>query len=482
MSIVLYNSLTKTKEDLKPVSSRSVSMYNCGPTVYQYAHIGNMRSFMLGDVLRRVLEFNGSVVKQVMNITDVGHLTGDGDEGDDKLEKSAKTEGKTAWDIAKFYADAFLADYDALNMLRPHEMPRATDHIQEQIAAISKIEKRGFTYKTSDGIYFDTQKYGQYGVLSNQSIDEKKSGTRVVVSTEKKNPADFALWKFSPDTILNQGTKEFTPSIARRDMEWESPWGRGFPGWHIECSAMSRKFLGQPFDIHTGGVDHIAVHHENEIAQSCAAYDAPLANVWLHGEFLLIDSQKMSKSLGNIYTVKTVVEKGFDPLDLRMLYLMAHYRSQMNFTWDSLAQACENRKTIQNLGSRISDLESKNTQYTFEIDSYVEKFKEALNDDLNTPEALAVVFVFVTDVNKWLDEGNTKIDTIYEALRQFDSVLGLHILESEAIPEEVIKKAQKRDVLREAKKFAEADVIRGELESLGYEVRDEGKRTKVIKK
>ncbi|MFH1142330.1 MAG: cysteine--tRNA ligase, partial [Candidatus Uhrbacteria bacterium] len=338
MEIKLYNTLTRKKEVFKPIHQGKAGIYTCGPTVYWFAHIGNMMAYVVADILHRTLEYNGLKVKQVMNITDVGHLTGDEDEGEDKMIIAMRREGKSAYDIAGFYTTKFFQDIESLNVLPAAEYPRATDHIPDQIGLVKKLEEKGFTYRTDDGIYFDTSKLPDYGKLSRQSAKDKKAGVRVDLG-QKKNPTDFALWKFSPKD-------------EQREMEWDSPWGVGFPGWHLECSAMSVKYLGIPFDIHTGGIDHIAVHHENEIAQSSGAFDKLQANWWVHSEFLVIDENKMSKSLGNFCLLDDFKKKGFEPLAFRYFILGAHYRSQHNFTWKSLEAA---QNGLNNLRDAVRD-------------------------------------------------------------------------------------------------------------------------------
>src|SRR3990172_12864551 len=323
-AIYLFNSLARKKEEFIPISPPDVGIYACGPTVYNFSHIGHMRRYVGDDILRNTLKLKSYNVKYVMNITDVGHLTSDADIGEDKIEKAAQKSGKSVWDIAKFYEDHFFSSAKALNIARPDIVCKATEHIKEQVEMIGEIEKNGFTYKTEDGIYFDTSKLSDYGRLSGGK-EGIRPGARVDTGG-KKNPTDFALWKFSPQD-------------SKRQMEWESPWGMGFPGWHIECSAMSRKYLGEIFDIHTGGVDHIPIHHTNEIAQSEGATGKMPAKFWIHHEFLQIDGGKMAKSLGNAYTLHDVIKKGFDPISLRYLFLTAHYRDPLNFTWDSLGAA-----------------------------------------------------------------------------------------------------------------------------------------------
>ncbi|NUM74290.1 cysteine--tRNA ligase, partial [candidate division KSB1 bacterium] len=334
----LYDTYTRSLREFKPLRADEVGLYTCGPTVYDYAHIGNLRTYLFEDILRRALEFNGYNVKHVMNITDVGHLVSDADTGEDKMEKGARRTGKTAWEIAAFYTQAFQDDMQRLNILPPTIWCRATDHIREQIETIRCIEKKGFTYRTSDGIYFDTSKLPNYGYLARLDIEGLRAGERVEVG-EKRNPTDFALWKFSPAGSTSSptgGENRFDKLPARRQMEWESPWGVGFPGWHIECSAMSEKYLGPFFDIHCGGEDHITVHHTNEIAQTEACHGTRLANFWMHGYFLQLDDAKMAKASGEFLRVQTLIDRGYDPLAYRMLCLGAHYRTQLNFTWESL--------------------------------------------------------------------------------------------------------------------------------------------------
>lgn len=449
--LTLFNSLTRQLETFQPLHPPHVGMYTCGPTVYQFAHIGNFRAYQTADLLVRTLKLNNFTVNFVMNITDVGHLVSDADTGEDKLEKSAKKEGKTAWEIASYYTDAFLADYDALHFTRPDVLAKATDHIREQIDLVKKLESKGFTYVISDGVYFDTSKLSDYGKLS--TLDQIKEGARVEINDEKRNPRDFALWKFSPQ----DGSK--------RDMEWESPWGVGFPGWHIECSAMSMKYLGETFDIHTGGIDHIPIHHTNEIAQSEAATGKKFVNYWVHTAFMLVDGQKMSKSLGNIYTLSDLATRGFSPVHLRYLYLQTHYRQELNFTWESLSAAKNAVERLQNIvvswkGGGSAD-ESSSTQ-----------FLAALNDDLNTSQALAVMW----DVTKADLPEDVKLATILK----FDETLGLGLTETraqvrasqESIPEPIKLLLIERNKAREEKDFDRSDELREEIRKLGYDIQD----------
>lgn len=428
-----------------------VRLYACGPTVYDYAHIGNLRTYLFEDTLRRALEFHGYRVRHVVNITDVGHLTSDADVGEDKVEQGAKREGLSAWDIADRYTRAFQADWRRLNMRAPTLWCRATDHIDEQIADIAEIERRGFTYRTADGVYFDTSKLPDYGRLARLDAAGLAAGARVDVG-EKRNATDFALWKFSP------------PDSARQ-MEWASPWGRGFPGWHIECSAMAAKYLGAQFDIHCGGKDHIPVHHCNEIAQSQARHGTTLANFWLHGYFLQVDQSRMSKSSGEFLRLDALVERGYDPLAYRYLCLTAHYRSDMKFSWRSLdgaAAALQRlRAAVNSCGDAGGDVEPDAAA--------VEAFRAEIARDLNTPRALAVVWSTV--------KGDLPAAVKRATLLRFDAVLGLEVERApatvaEAIPAAVSALAAERDAARAERDWAAADRLRAAIESHGFAVED----------
>lgn len=454
--------MSKTREVFGPIIPHEVRMYTCGPTVYERASVGNFRAYVTWDILKRLLRSEGFQVTHCMNITDVGHLVGDGDQGQDKMQVTAQKTGKDAWQIAKEYEDSFLKDAEALNIRLPSAplLCRATEHIPEQIKLIQILEDKGYTYRTSDGVYFDTAKFPDYGKLSGQALEEKKEGARVETNAEKRNPSDFALWKFS---YPNGVSREILLDDARpkRHMEWESPWGLGFPGWHLECSAMSRKYLGQPFDIHCGGVDHIPVHHENEIAQSVAAYSVPLAEFWLHNEFLTIDGQKMSKSLGNFYTLDDCREHGIEPLALRYFYLGAHYRSKLNFTWQA-AEATQN--ALSKLRQTARDWDAPT-----EADAGVlADFNEQLHDDINTPAALGVLW----DMVKSDLPGERKAAT----LLRMDDLLGLKLDEYVAkpvqIPGHIAEIAQRRWEARLRQDWAGADQLRHELESLGWVMQD----------
>ncbi|MFH1405048.1 MAG: cysteine--tRNA ligase [Patescibacteria group bacterium] len=457
--IFLYNTLTKQKELFTPVKKGHVSIYACGPTVYWYAHVGNMRTNIFVDVLKRTLSYNGLDVTLIMNITDVGHLTDDADDGEDKMIVAMKREGKTAYDIAEFYEKEFYKDLERLNILQAQKYPKATGHIPEQIAMVQELEKNGYTYVTGDGVYFDSSKLKDYGKLSGQKIEDKKAGARVAMG-DKKNASDFALWKFSP--------KE-----SKREMEWESPWGTGFPGWAIECSAMSQKYLGVPFDIHTGGVDHIPVHHENELAQTQGAENKLQANVWIHGDFLTVDNGKMSKSLGNLYTVDQLIEKGYDPLVFRYFTFSAHYRTKLNFTFEALDSA---QNALNRLYSTINRWPKPGKKGA---EKYEDRFLQAVNNDLDLPNAVAVIWEMVHDKEVKQEEKSTSIN-------KFDKILGLdldkHIGIETNIPKEIIDLAKQRDVARNEKNFKLSDDLRAQIEDKGFMVEDTQEGFEVYKK
>lgn len=460
MVLKLYNTLSRKKEEFKPIKDKQVGLYCCGPTVYWFAHLGNLRTYIFEDVLKRVLEYNGYNVKHVINITDVGHLTSDADTGEDKIEKGAKREGKTAWEIAEFYTNAFKKDLGLLNIEPPTVWVRATDTIQDQIDLIKTLEEKGFTYKLPDGIYFDTSKIKDYGKLAGRKKRNQKAGARVKMQEGKKNITDFALWKFTPE-----GTK--------RQMEWGSPWGRGFPGWHTECVVMSSKFLGTPFDIHCGGIDHIQIHHPNEMAQAQAAFGNNLANFWLHNEFLTFEGGKMAKSLGNILRLEELSEKGFNPLSYRYFCLNSHYRAKTDFSLEGM-------KASQNALDKLYDavLEFKNplldqtadskqiSKYSA-LDKLKEEFLEFINDDLNTPKALALMWKLIKDKKVPNQEK-------YKLLLEFDKIfgLGLNAVEKSEIPQEIKNLAKDREKFRQEKNWQKSDELRDKIKSLGYEVKD----------
>jgi cysteinyl-tRNA synthetase len=473
----IFNSLSRKEEEIVPIEAGKIGMYTCGPTVYSTPTIGNLRTFVSSDLLVRTLKYLGYEVKHVMNLTDVGHLTGDNlgdaDTGEDRLEKASKKEGRTVWQIADAYIAEFRQILNELDIVPADVICRATDHIPEQIAMVEKLEKKGLTYKISDGIYFDTLAYEKmgfvYGELS--TLDQIQAGARVEENKEKKNPRDFALWKFSP----TDGTK--------RQMEWESPWGVGFPGWHIECSAMSTKYLGDQFDLHVGGEDLRSTHHPNEIAQAEGATGKkPFVKYWVHGAFLLVDGGRMGKSLGNAYTVADIVAKDIDPLALRYFYMTGHYRKQLNFTWEALSAAAAALARLRAVYQAASADHSNRTELSPEkmakVEEYQAKFRAALSNDLNMPGALAVVW----EVAKSNIPNYDKLDL----LTQFDGVLGLHLekkstVEGELIPVQVEKLIEQREEMRRMRNFAEADKIRLDIEKLGYHLEDKGGRSRAIK-
>lgn len=471
MDFYIYNTLSREKETLIPVQENKVGMYTCGPTVYNYAHIGNLRTYIFEDVLKKSLRYLGYNVKHVMNITDVGHLQSDADEGEDKMELGAKRENKTVWEIAKFYEDAFLDDCNRLNVERPTVVSRATEHIQDMIDLIKVLEEKGYTYISNGNVYFEIDKFKDYNKLANLSIEELEAGSRVEVDANKKNPLDFVLW-FTNSKFKNQ------------IMQWDSPWGRGFPGWHIECSAMSIKYLGERIDIHCGGIDHIPVHHTNEIAQSEGALGHKWVNYWMHGEFLVLDGGKMSKSKGDFLTLSRIEEAGFSALDYRYFCLQSRYRKQLVFSFDALKDA---QNSYKKLKSKISSIiKSVNDNDRFEdsnINLYKQKFAEQISDDLNMPNA----FTVLSEVIKNGDLTNKEKAYLIE---DFDKVLSLDLLvedseESNAdIDEELVNRLiAERNQARKDKNWAKADELRDELGKLNIEILDskEGTTWKIKK-
>lgn len=475
----LYNSLTKKIEKFEPISPPNVGLYACGPTVYDYVTIGNWRTYVLGDLLIRTLRYLEYKTDYIMNITDVGHLMGDNlgdaDTGEDRIEKAAKRESKTAWDIAKFYTNDFLAGYEKLNLSKPRKFTRATDHIQEQIELARKIENAGFAYKTSDGIYFDIGAYkksgNKYGELS--TLNEIKEGARIKINPEKKDSRDFALWKFSSPIGKNK----------KRQMEWDSPWGKGFPGWHIECSAMSIKYLGEQFDIHIGGEDLKNIHHPNEIAQSEAATnEKPFVKYWAHGAFLLVNGGKMGKSLGNAYTLYDIDEKGFDPLSLKYFYFTGHYRKQLNFTWEALKAADIAYQKIKNqiieLKQNIIASEVGPEIVSDEAKKFKQDFISAISGDLQAPQALAILWNMLKSDLAPLEKLTLALD--------FDKVFGLELdkveIAKEIIPDEIIKLAKEREEVRKNKDFAKSDELRKIINKKGYDVKDAERGYKISKR
>lgn len=461
----LYNTLSRSKEEFIPIKPGKAGMYSCGPTVYNYAHIGNMRTYVFMDVLRRTLEAYGYKVKSVMNITDVGHLTSDADEGEDKMARAAQEQKKTPWEIAQYYTDVFFKDLQALNIKRPNLTPKATEHIKEMLDFVQALAARGYGYETDDGIYFDISKFPDYGKLSGNDLEAQLAGARVEVNQQKRHPADFALWKKAPKEHI---------------MQWESPWGMGYPGWHIECSAMSRKYLGDTFDLHTGGVDHIPVHHENEIAQSEALLGHPAVHYWMHGEFMMVDGGKMSKSLGNTYTISDLISRGYAPLAFRYLCLNAHYRSKLNFTWEAMSGAQVSYIRLLEGAYRHKNAPSS-PQAALLAQDALEQFLEAAGDDLNIPKALGVAWTLI--------RSNIKSADIYDALLKMDGILGLNLAQyepeqqqDEPLPAEIAQLAEERQKARANKDWALSDSLREELRAKGYEAVDskEGQRIKKL--
>ena len=453
MDIFFYNTLTRKKDIFKPIDEKEVRIYSCGPTVYKDATIGNMRTSIFQDVLRRVLRYNGYKIKHVMNITDVGHLVSDGDEGEDKMIKSAREEHKTPEEIANYYTKLFFEDLKALNIETPEIVCKATEHIKEMLEYVKILMEKGYAYETSTAIYFDVSKLDEYPVLSNLNVEKQKAGARVEVDPEKKNHYDFALWIKAPANHL---------------MKWDSPWGPSYPGWHIECSAMGQKYLGEQFDIHTGGIDLIPTHHENEIAQSRGYCGKIPAKYWLHGEYLLINGGKMSKSLGNVYLLKDIINKGFNPLSYRLFTYSSHYRNKLNFTWEGMEAA---EKSLERLKKGYkAHLEGKDDVDENIVNEYEEKFHKAINDDLNMPLAMGVVWEVV--------RSDRKSPKLAKLLLKFDSVMGLKIDEEDKkevnveIPEEILKLIKERKKARENKNWEESDRLRDIIKEKGYNVKD----------
>ena len=454
----LYNTMDRKVEEFVPIEEGKVGMYCCGPTVYNYAHIGNLRTYIFEDILHRTLEEAGYRVKHVMNITDVGHLTGDGDDGEDKLGKRSRETGKSVWDIAAFYTDAFFADEKALNIKRPNVVCKATDHIQDMIALIKRLEEKGHTYTAGGNVYFSIDTIDDYGKLAGQKQEDKLSGARIAVDGNKRNPQDFVLW--------------FTNSkFGEQAMMWDSPWGRGYPGWHIECSAMSMKYLGETFDIHCGGIDAIPVHHTNEIAQSEAATGHKWVNYWCHGEFLLNDKGKMSKSSGEFLTLPVLVGHGYNALDYRYFCLGGHYRTQLKFSYEALDHAKSARERLNSMVAELKAKAKPESTISEKAESYKDAFFAALFNDLRCPEALAVMWKMLKDNS--ITEGE-KLSLLYS----MDKVLGLDLDKVEAKKEEKVggeeewKLVEERKQAKAEKNYQRADEIRKELEERGYIVKD----------
>ena len=450
MDIFFYNTLHKQKELFKPIKESEATIYSCGPTVYKDATIGNMRTNLLSDTLRRILKYNGYKLKHVMNITDVGHLVSDGDEGEDKMIKSAKEEHKTPLEIAEHYTKLFFIDLERLNIQTPEVVCKATDHIKEMLDMVKKIMDNGYAYETSTAIYFDVSKLDEYGILSGIDLKNQKAGARVDVDPEKRNPYDFALWIKAPENHL---------------MKWDSPWGPSYPGWHIECSAMSKKYLGEEFDIHTGGIDLVPTHHENEIAQNKGACGKIPAHYWIHGEYLLVNGGKMSKSLKNVYLLDDIIKKGYDPLTYRLFNFSCHYRGKLNFTWEGIESASASLERLrEGYQNHLNGTEEVPDEVINDLEN---RFHKAINDDMNMPLALSVVWEAVRYKNK--------SKKIAELLKKFDTVLGIDIdkaKKTEELPQDVLDLLEKRNEARKNKNWEESDRLRDEILEKGYIIKD----------
>ena len=465
----LFNTLSGKKEEFKPIETGKVKMYNCGPTVYDYAHIGNLNAFFVADTLRRYLEYKGYEVRQIMNITDVGHLTDDdvnqADTGEEKMLKAALREKKTPEQIAEFYTQKFFEDLEKLSIKKASYYPRATAHVPHMIKMIEKLMGNGLAYEVNGNVFYDVEKFEGYGKLSKKKLEDLKAGARLEEHPDKKHPYDFALWLKAPKEHI---------------LKWESPWSLGYPGWHIECSAMSMEYLGDTLDIHTGGEDHIFPHHENEIAQSEGATGKPFANFWLHNRFLLVDGEKMSKSKGNFYILKSIEDKGYEPMAFRLLVLSSHYRSNLNFSLDALEQAKKNLQKIERFVEVLEEIKDKNfdlpNREDLDLATYGKRFEEAMDDDLNTPLALSVLYEIISNVNKDIADGvfdSTEAKNTLKLWKKMNKVFGLNIEKSKkALPEEIVQLVDQRAKARKEKNYSRADEIRAEIDKLGYVVED----------
>jgi len=462
MNLQLYNTLTRKNEEFKPLNPPNVGMYSCGPTVYSHPHIGNFRSFLVADLLKRFLEFKGFKVTHIMNITDVGHLVDDADAGADKLEEAAKRQKKDPLEIAKVYTDSFLQASKLLNLKSPDKYPKATEHINEMIDMIKTLIDKGYAYVVGGNVYYDITKFANYGQLSGNMLGDLNAGARIEINEEKKNPQDFALWKHDPKHL----------------QQWDSPWGKGFPGWHIECSAMSSKYLGAEFDIHTGGEDNIFPHHECEIAQSEAASGKQFVHYWLHTRFLLFDGEKMSKSKGNLYTIQELIEKGFRKNAIRYSLISSHYRQNYNFTFDGLKAAQQAIDKIQQCVIRLEELRKigKQGDIRQEVQNLssncLTEFDAALSDDLNISKALAVCFDFIREANKADDLNSTEAATLLDAINKIDSVLGVLEVADTEVPDEIKELAEKRKAAKLNKDWKAADAVRAQILAQGWTVED----------
>jgi cysteinyl-tRNA synthetase len=453
MDLKLYNTLSRSKETFVPIKKNKASIYSCGPTVYNYAHIGNLRTYVFMDVLRRILQYCGYEVTSVMNITDVGHLLSDRDTGDDKMVKAAKEQNKTPEEIAQYYTSIFFKDIERLNILCPQFTPKATEHIAEMIEVVKALLDKGFAYETADGIYFDISKFPNYGKLSRTNLEEQLAGARVNVNTGKRHPADFALWKKAEPNHI---------------MQWQSPWGMGYPGWHIECTVMSNKYLGDVFDIHTGGIDHVPIHHENEIAQAESWLGKKAVNYWMHSEFMLVNGGKMSKHLKNTYTVDDLIEKGYSPMEFRYLCLNVQYRQKLNFTWESMESA---KTAYQRLATHLYEHKQSAAKTDKKVlDGFLKEFDEAISDDLNVPMAIGVLWKMVKlPASKDVYETALVMDRVFAL--DFDKVQAAPQTTHDA-PQEIIDLANLRKQARKDKNWAESDRLRDEIASKGYRIKD----------
>ncbi len=457
----LFNTLHRQKEEFTPISTKAVTMYSCGPTVYSYAHIGNLRTYVFMDLARRALKLSGFKIKGVLNITDVGHLLADSDDGEDKMAKASREQQKTPWELAEMYSAVFFDDLKKLNIGKPEIVAKATDHIADMIKYVQALEAEGYAYETSDGIYFDIAKFPKYGQLSGANLEDQIAGARVEVNGEKRHPADFALWKKADPLHI---------------MQWDSPWGKGYPGWHIECSAMSQKYLGRVFDIHSGGVDHIPIHHENEIAQNEALTKQQAVNYWVHGEFMLVDGGKMSKSLGNTYTIAQLEGMGYSAMDFRFFCLNAHYRKKLNFTFSGMDAAKVSRERL--LAQLVAHKDSATKTPSEVLEKFRAEFKDAVEDDMNAPLALGILFTAIKE---------PKSADIYTFALECDKFLGLSLdklpapkVEQVEIPAEIAELVAKRTAAKLARNFSEADAVRAEITAKGYNIIDTKNGVQVV--
>ena len=462
----LFNSLSKIKEEFKPINPGKVGMYSCGPTVYGHIHIGNLKSYILSDLVKRYLEYSGYEVRLIKNITDVGHLSeddlGQADSGEDKMLKAALIEKKTPEEIAKFYEDYFKTTEKEMNILPAQYFPRATAHVPQMIKIIEGLIQKGCAYEKNGNVFFDVTKFSNYGKLSGNTLENLKVGARLEEHPDKKNPWDFALWLKAPEKHI---------------LKWKSPWSLGYPGWHIECSAMSLEYLGNTFDIHTGGEDNIFPHHEAEIAQSECYTGKKFANFWLHTRHLLMNGEKMSRSKGNLYTLEDIKEKGFSAMDLRLLFLSSHYRSRLDFSWNALEQAHKNLQRINDFVLNLEAIASRDvsSDSAFEVENYQERFENAMDDDLNTPLALSILYELITETNKKISENSLSSKDAANILafwKKINSILGLVLSGQAEIPEEIKRLVKEREEARKGKDFKKSDDLRSLIENKGYVLED----------